>query len=169
MSQRRRPHSGPSRLFGVHPNSARTEGGRDANYRIRFARSPAKRGDAGHPVGGSGESESHTRRQQRAGVLFHASRSGARRHRSDWVDEVVFAADGRTGNRLSGRSSLTTPALSRVFRLLYYQTRAHLSVGARTASFSAASVHPCHPNLLSPFTIINSVLPTKHLFDHHRP
>src|SRR5271155_4841023 len=35
--------------------------------------------------------------------------------------------------------SLTTPALSRVFRLLYYQTRAHLSVGARTASFSAAS------------------------------
>jgi len=37
------------------------------------------------------------------------------------------------------------------------------------ASFSAASVHLCHPNLLSPFTIINSVLPTKHLFDHHRP
>jgi hypothetical protein len=65
--------------------------------------------------------------------------------------------------------SLTTPALSRVFRLLYYQIRTHLSVGARTASFSAASVHPCHPNLLSPFTIINSVLPTKHLFDHHRP
>ena len=33
----------------------------------------------------------------------------------------------------------------------------------------AASVHLYHPNLLSPFTIINSVLPTKHLFDHHRP
>src|ERR1700676_1256622 len=65
--------------------------------------------------------------------------------------------------------SLTTPALSRVFSLLYCQTRAHFSVGARTASFSAASVHLCHPNLLSPFTISNSVLPTKHLFDHHRP
>jgi hypothetical protein len=65
--------------------------------------------------------------------------------------------------------SLTTPVLSSVFRLLYYQTRAHLSVGARTASFSAASAHPCQPNLLSPFPFINSVLPTEHLFDHHRP
>src|SRR3984893_9518909 len=61
---------------------------------------------------------------------------------------------------------LTTPALSRVFSFLYYQIRPHFSVGARTASFSAAAVSLCHPNLLSPFTIINSVLPTKHLFDH---
>src|SRR5580700_2152009 len=65
--------------------------------------------------------------------------------------------------------SLTTPAVSRVFSLRYCQTRAHFSVGARTASFSVAPVHRCHPNLLGPFTIINSVLPTKHLFDHHRP
>src|ERR1700735_817130 len=33
------------------------------------------------------------------------SRAGASRHRSDRIDEVVFAADGRAGNRLSGRSS----------------------------------------------------------------
>ena len=30
----------PSRLFGVHSTGARAEGGRDANYRMRFARSP---------------------------------------------------------------------------------------------------------------------------------
>ena len=65
--------------------------------------------------------------------------------------------------------SLTTPAVSRVFFFFSTKTRTHFSVGARTASFSAASVHLYHPNLLSPFTIINSVLPTKHLFDHHRP
>ena len=51
------------------------------------------------------DGDSDARRRQRAGVLFHASRSGARRDRSDGVDEVVFAPDGRTGNRLSGRSS----------------------------------------------------------------
>src|SRR5882762_5240659 len=33
---------------GDHPNSARTEGGRDENYRMRFTRSPANAGDAGH-------------------------------------------------------------------------------------------------------------------------
>jgi len=66
-------------------------------------------------------------------------------------------------------SAITTPALSRVFFFFSTKTRTHFSVGARTASFSAASVHLGHPNLLSPFTIINSVLPTKHLFDHHRP
>ena len=33
------------------------------------------------------------------------SRAGASRHRSDRIDEVVFAADGRAGNRLSGRTS----------------------------------------------------------------
>src|ERR1700693_1931116 len=65
--------------------------------------------------------------------------------------------------------SLTTPAVSRVFFFFSTKTRTHFSVGARTASFTAASVHLYHPNLLSPFTIINSVLPTKHLFDHHRP
>jgi hypothetical protein len=61
------------------------------------------------------------------------------------------------------------PAVSRVFFFFSTKTRTHFSVGARTASFTAASVHLYHPNLLSPFTIINSVLPTKHLFDHHRP
>src|ERR1700686_2568984 len=44
--------------------------------------------------------------------------------------------------------SLTTPALSRVFSLLYYQIRPHFSVGARTSPFSAAAVSLCHPNLL---------------------
>ena len=47
--------------------------------------------------------------------------------------------------------SLTTPAVSRVFSLLFYQTRAHFSVAARSASFSAAAVSLCHPNLFSPF------------------
>ena len=65
--------------------------------------------------------------------------------------------------------SLTTPAVSRVFSLLFQETRAHFSVGARSTSFSAACVSLCHPNLLSLFTIIDSVWPTKHLFDHHRP
>jgi len=65
--------------------------------------------------------------------------------------------------------SLTTPAVARVFFFAYQWIRTYLCVGARTASFSAASAHPCHPNLLSPFPFINSVLPTKHLFDHHRP
>jgi len=73
------------------------------------------------------------------------------------------------GKCLVNAESLTTPALSRVFSLLYWQIRAHFSVGARTASFSAAAVSLCHPNLLSPLTVISSVLPTKHLFDHHRP
>jgi hypothetical protein len=73
------------------------------------------------------------------------------------------------GKCLVNAVSLTTPAVSRVFSLLFFQTWTHFSVGARTASFSAASVHLCHPNLLSPFAIINSVLPSKHLFDHHRP
>jgi len=62
--------------------------------------------------------------------------------------------------------SLTTPAVSRVFSLFYHCIRPHFFVGAQTASFSAASVHRCHPNSLRPFPFINSVLPTKHLFDH---
>jgi hypothetical protein len=51
------------------------------------------------------ERDSGARRRKRAEVLFQASRSGACRNRSDWVDEVVFAPDGRAGNRLSNRSS----------------------------------------------------------------
>jgi hypothetical protein len=43
------------------------------------------------------------------------------------------------------------------------------ALALRVASLSAASVHLWRPNLPSPFTFINSVLPTKHLFDHHRP
>jgi hypothetical protein len=56
--------------------------------------------------------------------------------------------------------------MSRVFFFLYYRVRAHFFAGARTASFPISSLHLCHPNLLSPFPFINSVLPTKHLFDH---
>jgi len=33
-------------------------------------------------------------------------------------------------------------------------------------SFPVFSPHLWYPNLLSPFPFINSVLPTKHLFDH---
>jgi hypothetical protein len=57
--------------------------------------------------------------------------------------------------------------MSRVFYFLYYRVRAHFLVGARTASFPISSLHLCHPNLLSPFPFINSVLPTKHLFDRN--
>jgi hypothetical protein len=49
--------------------------------------------------------------------------------------------------------SLTTPAVSRVFLVLSFAShwiRAHFVVDARTASFSAASVHLCHPNLPEP-------------------
>jgi hypothetical protein len=65
--------------------------------------------------------------------------------------------------------SLTTPAGSRVFFFNCDSVRAHLFVGARTAFVSFASVHLCHPNLLSPFPFINSVLPTNHLFGHDQP
>ena len=37
MTKRRRPRDGPSKLFRCHSNSARTEGGRHANYRLRLA------------------------------------------------------------------------------------------------------------------------------------
>ena len=37
--------------FGVHPNSARAEGGRDVNYRLRLARSLANGSDAGQLTG----------------------------------------------------------------------------------------------------------------------
>jgi transposase len=61
-----------------------------------------RRCDVGHRNRGSNDSDYHARGQQRAGVLFHAARSGASQHRSDGVGEMVFAADGRTENRLSG-------------------------------------------------------------------
>src|ERR1700677_1276818 len=70
-----------------------------------FACSPANVGDARHRDRGNCEPDSGARRRQRAGVLFHASRSGASRHRSDRIDEMVFAPDGRTGDRLPGWSS----------------------------------------------------------------
>src|SRR2546428_10849097 len=42
-------------------------------------------------------------------------------------------------------------------------------VRRRTNRVRIPSVHLCHPNLLSPFSFINSVLPTNHLFGHHQP
>jgi hypothetical protein len=56
-----------------------------------------------HRNRGSSKSDSHARRQQRAGFLFHASRSSARKNRNGRVIEVVFAPDGRAGNRVSGQ------------------------------------------------------------------
>src|SRR6266566_9504963 len=49
--------------------SARTEGGRDENYRMRLTRSPANVGYAGHNNGRSSESHFNARRRQGAGVL----------------------------------------------------------------------------------------------------
>jgi hypothetical protein len=65
--------------------------------------------------------------------------------------------------------SLTTPALARVFSLADQWVRAQFFAGARTASVSVLSGHLRHPNLLSPFPIICSVLPINHLFGHHQP
>jgi hypothetical protein len=65
--------------------------------------------------------------------------------------------------------SLTTPAIATGFSLADHWVRAQFFVGARSASLFAASVHLRHPNLLSPFPIICSVLPTNHLFGHRQP
>ena len=69
--------------------------------------------------------------------------------------------------------SLTTPAVSRVcfsFFLFLITELAHTSPFTHEAClFRVFSPHLWFPNLLSPFPFINSVLPTKHLFDHHRP
>ncbi len=70
---------------------------------------------------------------------------------------------------LSNAVSLTTPAIARAFCFAYHSIRAHPCGGARTASVCVASIHLRHPNLLGPSVFINSVLPTNHLFDHHRP
>src|ERR1700723_3443124 len=70
-----------------------------------FACSPANVGDTRHSDGRSCERDSGSRRRWCAGVLFHTSRAGAGRHRSDRIDEVVFESDGRTGHRLLGGSS----------------------------------------------------------------
>ena len=70
---------------------------------------------------------------------------------------------------LVNAESLTTPAVSRVFSVLFYQNSDTLLGRRMKCVFFCPSVHRCHPNRLSPFTIIHSVLPTKHLFDHHRP
>jgi hypothetical protein len=58
--------------------------------------------------------------------------------------------------------SLTTPAHSSFFRSrpLRWRTK-----GVRFCLFRSS----VHPNLLSPFPFINAVLPTNHLFGHHRP
>jgi hypothetical protein len=65
--------------------------------------------------------------------------------------------------------SRTTPVMTRVFPRAHYSVRRHFIVGAQIASLFAASVHRCHPNLPSPFAFINSVVPSKYLFDDHRP
>src|SRR6266702_8590135 len=70
-SKRRILNSAKHKCGDFRP-SARTEGGRDENYRMRFTRSPANAGDAGHGNGRSCESNADARGQQRAGVLFEA-------------------------------------------------------------------------------------------------
>jgi hypothetical protein len=81
----------------------------------------------------------------------------------------MLAGSEEVAQCLINAVSLTTPAVARVFSVACHWIRAHFFVGARTASLFAASVHLCRPNVLSLLAFINSVLPTKHLFDHHRP
>src|ERR1700680_4378996 len=57
------------------------------------------------------------------------------------------------GQLLINALSLTTPAVARPFYLACNSFRAHFFAGARTASVSVASLHLCHPNLLSPFPL----------------
>src|SRR6267143_2091209 len=65
--------------------------------------------------------------------------------------------------------SLTTPAVSRVL-LFPLSLNSSTLLRQRTSCVSFCRFcSSCHPNLPSPFPFINSVLPTKHLFDHHRP
>jgi hypothetical protein len=52
------------------------------------------------------------------------------------------------------------------FLFLITELAPHFSAHARSVSFPVFSPHLWHPNLLSPFPFINSVLPTKHLFGH---
>jgi hypothetical protein len=49
--------------------------------------------------------DSQARRQQRAGVLFQPSTTGARGNRSHSIQPVVCEPHGRTQNRMSGGSS----------------------------------------------------------------
>src|SRR2546422_9061272 len=68
-----------SHMDGIR-DGARTEGGRDENYRMRLTRSPANVGDAGHNNGRSSESYFNARKRQGAGVLFPAPAASACRH-----------------------------------------------------------------------------------------
>src|SRR6266702_6196772 len=79
VSKRRILNSAKHKCGDFRP-SARAEGGRDENYRMRVTRWPANAGDAGHGNGRSCESNADARGQQRAGVLFEAPAASACRH-----------------------------------------------------------------------------------------
>src|SRR5215467_7104588 len=85
--------------------TARTEGGRDANYRMRFTCSPADVGNAGHYERRGREQDSATRRQPGARVLFWPSAAGACGDRSYRIDAVVCESPGRARNRMFSGSS----------------------------------------------------------------
>ena len=61
------------------------------------------------------------------------------------------------------------PIYFKIFFVVRSSVRAHFFLGARTAFLGVRFVHLCHPNLLSPFPFIHSVLPTNHLFVHDQP
>jgi hypothetical protein len=59
MSQRHRHSDGPPSLCGVRPHSARIEGDRDANYRVRFTRGVKLDFGVAQLISRSPELESH--------------------------------------------------------------------------------------------------------------
>jgi hypothetical protein len=86
-----------------------------------------------------------------------------------WSKPVPGRVYPRCGPPPFHGASLTTSAMSRAFSLPCHSLGAHFFLRARIASVYVACIHLCHPNLLSPFPVINSVLPTNHLFDHDQP
>jgi hypothetical protein len=66
------------------------------------------------------------------------------------------------GQVLVNELSLTTPAVSRVF-FLFSSKFEHTFPTAQEWRLFLSLLFICHPNLPSPLTFINSVLPTKHL------
>jgi hypothetical protein len=65
--------------------------------------------------------------------------------------------------------SLTTPTVARFF-LVHLTGFEHTSSSAHELRLCLSLLFLCVTlTLLSLLTFINSVLPTKHLFDHHRP
>jgi hypothetical protein len=95
--------NGPSRLFDIHPERALTEGGRDANYRMRFhaRRETLAKLDTTTGVKKTLKHESNNVRE------FYSSlpRPVRRGNRSHGINAVVCGPDGRTWKRMSGGSS----------------------------------------------------------------